>query len=116
VIVAVQGSNTFDDYQVFLRAMGVAMSGLHEEDTEFYIYSAGPARVNSFVMEFSNITQRSLKEFGKKIKYFKVPPQWLEENIESFHYMIYLSKPKEPVSRVVAAAELANIEVGIFRY
>ena len=116
MIVAVQGSQAFDDYQVFLRAMGVALSGLHEEDHEFYLYSAGPARVNSFVMEFSNISERGLRERGKKIKYFKVPPQWLEENISSFNYVVYLSKPKEPVSRVVAAAELADVETGIFRY
>jgi hypothetical protein len=116
MIVAVQGTNAFEDYNVFLRAMGVAMSGMHEDDKEIYIYSAGPMKVNSYVMEFSNLSERGLKARGKKIKYFKVPPSWLEENISSFNYVVFLSKPKEPLSKVVASAELNNVEVGIFRY
>ena len=116
MIVAIQGTNAFDDYNVFLRAMGVAMSGMSEDDKEIYIYSAGPMKVNSYVMEFSNLSERGLKARGKKIKYFKVPPSWLEENITSFNYVVFLSKPKEPLSKVVTSAELNNVEVGIFRY
>ena len=116
MIVAVQGTSSFSDYNVFLRAMGVAMSGMPNEDTEFYIYSAGPAKINSMVSEFVNLSERGMKARGKKIKYYKVPPSWLSENIESFNYLAFLSKPKEPVSKLVAEAELNNIEVGIFRY
>ncbi len=116
MIVAVQGTNSFDDYTVFLRAMGVAMSGMKEDDKELYIYSAGPLKTNGFVAEFCNISEVGMRRRGKKIKYFKVPPQWLEENLESFNYFAYLSKPKEPISKLVAAAQLKDIEVGIFRY
>lgn len=116
MIVAVQGTSSFDDYNVFLRAMGVAMSGMNTEDKEFYIYSAGPAKINSMVSEFVNLSERGLKARGKKIKYYKVPPSWLNENIKSFNYLAFLSKPKEPVSKLVASAELNGIEVGIFRY
>ena len=49
MIVAVQGTNEFNDYGVFIRSMGVAMSNMNQEDNEFIIYSAGPAKVNSFV-------------------------------------------------------------------
>ena len=55
MIVAVQGTKDFNDYQVFLRAMGVALSGMKEEDSEFLIYSVGPASVNSMVSEFTNV-------------------------------------------------------------
>jgi hypothetical protein len=116
MIVAVQGTNAFEDYNVFLRAMGVAMSNMHEDDKEIHIYSAGPGKINSMVSEFSNLSERSLKARGKKIKFYKVPPSWLEENIASFNYLAFLSKPKESVSRLVGHAELNNIEVGIFRY
>lgn len=116
MIVAVQGTKTFEDYAVFLRAMGVAMSGMKEEDKDIYIYSAGPLKINSFVMEFCNLSERGLKARGKKIKYFKVPPKWLEENISSFNYFAFLSKPKEPLSNVVSSAQANNVEVGIFRY
>lgn len=116
MIVAVQGTNSFNDYNVFLRAMGVALSSMNDADQEFLIYSAGPAKINSMVSEFSNLSERGMKARGKKIKYYKVPPSWLEENIESFNYVAFFSKPKEPISKLVASAELKDIEVGIFRY
>lgn len=116
MIIAIQGTNGFSDYNVFLRAMGVAMSGMNEEDKELYLYSAGPAKINSMVSEFSNLSERGLKARGKKIKYYKVPPYWLEENISSINYFAFLSKPKEPLSKLVASAELNSVEVGIFRY
>lgn len=116
MIIGVQGTNSFDDYNVFLRAMGVAMSGMGDNDKEFHLYSAGPARVNGYAAEFCNLSERGMKSRGKKIKYYKVPSSWLEENIKSFDYLIYLSKPKEHTSRLVAEAELNDVEVGIFRY
>jgi hypothetical protein len=36
--------------------------------------------------------------------------------MEYVNYFAYLSKPKQSVSKLVAKAELQNIEVGIFRY
>jgi hypothetical protein len=116
MIVVVQGTNDFDDYTVFIRAMGVAMSSMSEEDTEFYIYSAGPSRINSMVSEFCNLSERGMKARGKKIKFYKVPVQWVYENMDYVNYFAFLSKPKQPVSKLVAEAELRNIEVGIFRY
>lgn len=116
MIVAVQGSNDFNNYQVFLRAMGVALSNMKDEDDQFIIYSAGPAKINSFVSEFSNLSERGMKARGKKIKFYKVAVQWLYENIEQIDYLVYVSNPKQNKSRLVAEAELNNIEVGIFRY
>jgi hypothetical protein len=116
MIVGVQGTSSFDDYQVFLRAMGVALSSMPENDSYFYIYSAGPARINSMVMEFVNLSERGMKTRGKKIKFYKVPPSWLKDNMKDLNYFAFMSKPKEPLSRLVADAELNNVEVGIFRY
>jgi len=116
MIVGVQGTSSFDDYQVFLRAMGVALSSMPENDSYFYIYSAGPARINSMVMEFVNLSERGMKTRGKKIKFYKVPPSWLKDNMKDLNYFAFMSKPKEPLSRLVSDAELNNVEVGIFRY
>lgn len=116
MIVAVQGTKDFDDYQVFLRAMGVAMSAMQDEDKELLIYSAGPARINSMVSEFSNLSERGMKSRGKKLKFFKVPASYIEENIDQVNYLAFLSKPKESTSNLVRVAELKNIEVGIYRY
>jgi len=114
--VVVQGTNDFNEYNIFLRAMGVAMSGMSEQDTELNVYSVGPARINSMVMEFVNLSERGMKARGKKIKYYKVPFSWVEENMEYMNYFAFMSKPKQPVSKLVAKAELQGKEVGIFRY
>ncbi|NBP55855.1 hypothetical protein EBU71_04840 [bacterium] len=96
--------------------MGVALSSIKQEDPYFYIYTAGPAKVNSMVMEFVNVSERSMKSRGIKIKMYKVPPSWIEENIVEINYFAFLSKPKEGTSRLVKIAEDNNVEVGIFRY
>jgi hypothetical protein len=116
MIVAVQGTKDFNNYQVFLRAMGVAMSTMKDEDKEFLVYTAGPVGVNSMVSEFCNLSERGMKARGKKIKFFKVPASYIEANIDVFNYLAFLSKPKEPVSNLVSLAEIKNIEVGIYRY
>jgi transposase len=116
MIVAVHGTTDFDDYQVFLRAMGVALSGMQDDDKEFIVYAAGPAKVNSFVSEFCNLSERGMKSRGRKIKFIQVPPWYIEENIKNVNYFAFLSKPKQALTRLVATAEENNIEVGIFRY
>jgi hypothetical protein len=114
--IVVQGSKDFDDYQVFLRAIGVAMSSIGIDDKELHIYSAGPAKINSMLSEFCNLSERGMKARGMKIKHYKVPPSWVIENIDYINYFAFLSKPKEAVSKLVSVAESKQIEVGIFRY
>jgi hypothetical protein len=114
--VVVQGTNEFNDYNVFLRAMGVAMSNMSTDDNELNIYTVGPTKINSMTLEFCNLSERGMKARGKKIKQYKVPLNWVEENMEYMNYIAYFSKPKQAVSKLVANAELKNIEVGIFRY
>lgn len=116
MIVGVQGTNSFKDYQVFLRAMGVAMSSMGADDPYFYIYSAGPANINSMATEFVNLSEKGMKLRGKKIKFYKVPPSWLSENMNSVNYFAYLSTPSDSVSKLVNQAEQSQVEVGIFRY
>jgi hypothetical protein len=116
MIVGIQGSRNFEDYAIFLRAMGTALSMLPEDDNEFLIFSCGPVKINAFAMEFSNITERSLKARGKKIKLIKVPPSWFSNNMKDVNYFIYLGKPKETVSPIVKLAEAKDVEVGIYRY
>jgi len=116
MIVAVQGTKEFNAYNVFLRAMGVALSEMKDQDDEFIIYSAGPLKINNFVSEFSNLSERGMKARGKKIKFYNVAPAWLNENIDQINYFAFLSSPKEPKSKLVLTAEANNIDVGLFRY
>lgn len=116
MIVGVQGTSSFSDYQVFLRAMAVTMSSLKEEDPYFYIYSAGPANINDMVSEFVNLSERGMKSRGKKIKMYKVAPSWITENINDVNYFAFLSKEREQLSKLISDAQTHNVEYGIFRY
>jgi hypothetical protein len=112
--VAVQGTKEFSDYNVFMRAMGVALSECN--DGEFNVYTAGPATINSFTAEFCNLSEQGLKRRNIKVKFFKVPPSWIEDNFEEINYLAFLSTPNQRPSKLVASAELNGVEVGIFRY
>ena len=116
MIIGVQGSRNFSDYQIFLRAMGTALSMLSQDDKEIVIYSAGPANINTMAMEFVNITERSIKGRGLKMRMQKAPASWLRSNHSMVDYFIYLSKPKEPLSDLALYMERKGIELGVYRY
>jgi len=112
--VVVQGTKEFSDYNVFLRAMGVALSDV--SDGEFNVYSVGPSQINSFTAEFCNRSENNLKQRGIKVKFYKVPASSIEENWEAIDYFAFLSTPNQRPSKLAASAELNGIEMGIFRY
>jgi hypothetical protein len=112
--VGVQGTKEFSDYNVFLRAMGVALSDL--KDNELNVYSVGPAQINSFTAEFCNRSENSLKQRGIKVRFYKVPSSYIEENAEYFDYFAFLSNPNQKPSRLTASMEMNGVEVGVFRY
>ena len=88
MIVGIQGTKGFTDYAVFLRGIGNALRDRPEDDKEFTIMSAGPVNINQFALEFANISERSLKAHGVRIKLVKVPPSWIRDNINSINYYI----------------------------
>ena len=116
MIVGVRGTSSFDNYQVFLRSMAVALSELLEEDKTFHIYSAGPNNINMMAMEFVNLSERGMKARGKSIKFFKVTPEWLEQNVKDINHFAFLSNPKEPVSKIVHSSKLNNINTNVYTF
>jgi hypothetical protein len=115
-MIAIQGTRGFNDYTIFLRAMGTALSSMPEDDKDIQIFTAGPAHINSMATEFTNVSERGLKARGKRIKLIKVPPSWIEKNIHSIDYFAFFSKPKEPMSPLVDLADAKDVEVGVYRY
>ena len=113
MIVGIQGSRNFNDYTVFLRAMGTALHDLNG-DEEFTIISAGPYRVNEMALEFINVS--NWKSRGIKAKVIKMPPVALKERIADLDYFVYFSLPKESESDLVREAQDKDVEVGIYRY
>jgi hypothetical protein len=116
MIIAIQGTKNFDDYQVFLRAMRVALSELPEEDKSILILSAGPANVNSMGMEFTNISERSLRARGIRIQLRKVPPSIIDARLYEVDYFAFFCLKKEPTSRLFQEAEAKGVESHIYQF
>lgn len=114
MIIAVEGTKTFSDYDTFMRAMSVALSQSPEGDT-IEVWSAGPHKINGFTAAFCNTTENYLRSKGYRVSFKNYPPKFIEEHLADVSYLAYFSKRKEPISRLVAAAELRGSEVGIFR-
>jgi len=116
MIIAVHGSNKFDDYSVFLNAMGTAMFRMDNEDRQIFLYTAGPRRVNEMAMEFANVSERSLKGRGIRIQVRKVPPSWVKENFHFLDYFAYFAIPKENIPPIVNSARAKDVAVEVYRY
>lgn len=116
MIVAIQGTSSFNDYAVFLRAMGNALRDMKQDDKEFTVMSAGPLIINQYAQEFLNVSERGLKARGIKVKLVKIPPSWLKNNISAVNYFAFFSKPKEQLSEIVDLADAKDIPVGVYRY
>jgi len=116
MIIAVQGTKSFSDYNVFMRAMSVALHELKDGKT-IEVWTAGPHKVNSHTAAFCNVSENYLKTKGIKIFFRSLPEDHIIDNINDVDYVIFLSTKREKrVSKLVGAAELAGTEVGIFRY
>ena len=115
--ILLQGSKDFDDYQVLMRAMGVALSSMPPQDKSFEIYSVGPHKTNDLAVSFANLTENNLKSRGIKVRFHKLPAKLAEEKIDRFDYMAYLSNPENKrLSALTNKAEANGVELGIFRY
>jgi hypothetical protein len=116
MIIVVEGTKSFSDYEVFMRAMGVALSS-KTEDSEIQVWSAGPHVINSFTAAFCNSSENFLKQKGYKITFSKAPSFWISNNLSYVDYFAFFSLPKESLSKLVQQAQLLErCEVGIFRY
>lgn len=111
--VAVQGTKEFNDYVIFMRGMSIV---LQDSDSVLNVYSAGPAKINSFTSEFLNKTEGTLKRNGISTRFHFVPPSYIEDNINDFDTLLFFSTPNQNVSRLAAMADLSGVDVKVFRY
>lgn len=116
MIIVTEGSKSFDDYDIFMRAMGVALSS-NIIDNKIQVWSLGPHKINSFTAAFCNSSERFLKSKGYKISFYKVNAKWVAENINSVSYYAFFAQPKDDISKMCKLAqEIEGCEVGIFKY
>lgn len=115
MIIAVEGTKSFSDYEIFMRAMSVALSNI--KDNEIQVWSLGPHAINNYTAAFCNSSENFLKQKGFKIKFSKAPTFWVADNLSYVDYFAFFSAPKESLSRLAQQAELLeSCELGIFRY
>lgn len=116
MIIAVEGTKSFDTYDTFMRAMAIALSNT-DESNEIQVWSAGPHKINSFTAAFCNSSENFLRQKGFKISFSKVHYSWIIENIEYVNYFGFFSNANESLSKLASKAiEKEGCEVGIFRY
>lgn len=115
MIIGVQGTKSFSDYETFMRAMGVALSQPNNESF-IEVWSAGPHKINSFTAAFCNSAENYLKQKGYKVSFKKVPQDFIRDNMGDISYLAYFSTKNEKPSSLVAQAEMSDVEVGIYRY
>ena len=116
MILAIQGTKTFKDYNIFMFGMRVALSSMINADKEINVYLAGPAGINSMAQEFFNVSENSLKARGIKLKVNKIPPSWISDNADDIDFFAYYCLPKEGKSKAVLSAEEVDADVRIFKY
>jgi hypothetical protein len=116
MIIVVEGTKAFSDYDLFARGMSVALS-TKNSNNEIQVWSLGPHKINSFTAAFCNITENFLKSKGFKVSFSKVNTDWVRQNIDHVNYYAFFSLPKEPVSKFATYAQhQENVEMEIFRY
>jgi hypothetical protein len=62
MIIAVEGTKSFADYEIFMRAMSVALSNI--KDNEIQVWSLGPHAINNYTAAFCNSSENFLKQKG----------------------------------------------------
>ena len=114
MIIVVEGTKGFSDYETFMRAMGVALSQL-DDSNSIEVWSAGPHVINNFTAAFCNSAENYLRQKGYRISFKKLPQSHIADRIDDINYLAFFSKKNEKSSSLVAMAELSNIEIGIFK-
>lgn len=116
MIIAVYGNKGFNDYSIFLNAMGTAMFRMDKDDKDIYLYTAGPKNINEFAHEFANVSEKGLRARGIKIQVRHVPPSWVKDNFHFLDYFAYFALKKEVLPGIVNSAQAKDVTVEVYRY
>ncbi len=116
MIVGIQGTKAFDDYSIFMVAARSILTSISEQDKDLLILTAGPHNVNDMVAEFFNVSDRSLRSRGIKVRVVRVPPSVIKERFFEVDFLVYVSKPKEPLTPLMKYAQSKDADLRWFRY
>ena len=114
MIICIEGSRSFDDYDVFMRAMGVALSGA-KPDSNVAIWVINSHKLNNFARSLFDIKESHFKSHKIKARVVPVTRHYAELRLADIDYFVYCCRKRDKVSSLVAEAELLDTEVGVFR-
>lgn len=110
--ILINGSKDFDDYNTFLRAMGVMISDL--KDKELILMLTGNYKTNDLARVFVNLSEKSFKSRGKLLNYVHVSGK--EVDWDSVDAVVILVKPPQKNTPLGYEAERQDKDVHVFRY
>ena len=111
--VLINGSPRFNNPQVFLRAMGVVMSEVHD-DNKLTLLLSGQHKTNDIARQFVNRTEDSFRARGKKLDYVHASPRLV--SWDEVDMVVIFVNPPERNTKVGYEAERRGKEVNVFRY
>lgn len=115
--VLIHGTKSFNQYEIFINALGRVIRSMDDEDEELIVATLGPTNVTHMAHEFINISERTLKANGIKAKVWPRTIRWAKSNLEEFDELIYFCKPKEPLSDIATLADRkSTIDLAVYRY
>ena len=119
--IVVNGTDKFQDYNTFMRAVVVAIDELMpKSDNKINLYSCGSYKTNQYSAEFINRSERFLKQKGIKPRYFIVPKRDIIEKFDSYDIdmVLFLEDKKENLEvfdSLVSVANMKNVDVKVYK-
>lgn len=119
--IVVNGTDKFQDYATFMRAVVVAIDEcLGPEDKKINLYSVGGYKTNQFTAEFINRSERYLKQKGIRPRFMIIPKRDAVEKFDEYDFdmVLFLSGKKETpevLDNLVGAAQARDVDVRIYK-
>lgn len=119
--ILVYGSESFNDYNTFMRGLVVAIEdNLYNNDSRIEVYTAGPHKINNFTAEFVNRTEDFFKQKGVKTKFSRVRKADIIAAFDTYdfdHIISFNSKSDSKFFDVILdKAENNNISASYYGY
>lgn len=115
--VLIHGTKNFNQYEIFINALGRVIRSMDEDDDELTVVTLGPQNVTHMAHEFINVSERTLKANGVRPKVMPRTIRWAKSNLEDFDEFVYFCKPKERLSEIAALVDKkSTLDLVVYRY
>ena len=120
MVIVVEGTKQFADYEIFMRAMTVALS-TPNDNNQIQVWTLGPHKINNFTAEFVNRSEDLIKQNKMKIKFNRVSFREVLSNFETYDldYVISFNTKNDRdkfFDPIISKAEQHNVEAAFYRY